>query len=92
MKRDGGGNRTNTWRTLEGSFSPNWTGLPAVLHVLPIRLPTRPLVPGSLTERRALDERVDWPSRSGQPARQALGLAVGRLWRRAYRDPLVPKK
>ena len=89
MKRDGGGHRTTTWRALEGSPSLSRTGTPAVLHVLPVRLPLRPLVPGSLMQSRALGERVDWQRRPGRPLGQVFGLDVGRLWRCLYRGRVV---
>lgn len=93
MKRDdGGGKRTSTWRALEGSPSLSRTGMPTVLHVLPIQLSLRPLVPGSLMRDRGVGQRVTWPRRSGQPAGQVLGLNVGRLWRRAYRERVVPEE
>ena len=92
MERDGRGKRTTTWRALEGIPSLSGTGTPSVLHVLPVRIPSRPLVPGSLMQSRALGERVNWQRRSGQPVGQVLGLDVGRLWRCVYRGRVVLEK
>lgn len=80
-----GGKRTMTWRVLEGGPSLSRTGTPTVLHVLPVRLPSLPLVPVSLLRGRASGETITWQCRSGQPVGQALGLDVGRLRRRVYR-------
>ena len=82
--RTRGGKRTMTWRALEGGPPLTRRGTPAVLHVLPVRLPLVPLVPLSLLQSRALGETVDWRRQSDQPTSQVLGLDVGRLWRRAY--------
>ena len=80
-----GGKRSMTWRALEGGPSLSRTGTPAVLHVLPVRLPLLPLVPVSLLQGRALGETVNWRRRSDQSTGQVLGLDVGRLWRCVYR-------
>ncbi len=80
-----GGKQTMTWRTLEGGPSIGQTGTPAVLHILPARLPLIPPIPVSLLQGRALGDPVSWQSRSGRPVGQTLGLDVGRVWRRVYR-------
>ena len=82
-----GGKRRMTWRALEGGPSPSRTGMTAVLHVLPARLPLLPLVPVSLFQGRALSETINWQRRSDQPVGQVLGLDVGRLWRCVYVVP-----
>ena len=89
MKRDGGG-RTTIWRALVRGPSPSQTDGAAVLHVLPVPLPSRPLVPGGLVDAPAVGEYLDWRLRPGRPV-DHLGLAVGRLWRRAYRGRAVPE-